>query len=422
MKKRKIVSVLLAAMLTATVFAGCNNQGTESGTPSGDNPTSSAGEASEDNSGEAKELSLWYYWESEHQQKVLSEMIDDFTASQSNITVEAEYIPFADFKKQLSIGATAEELPDMVIIDSPDHASYASMGIFADITDKTDVSAYFEGPINSCTLDGKLYGLPFGSNCLGLFYNEDLMGDQKVPTTWDELSATAKALTTDTVSGLAFCALQNEEGTFNFMPWVWSTGTDSFHINNEDGIRALSFIGGLVSDGAMTKESINWTQGDVMNQFISGNVAMMVNGPWQVPAIREQAPDLNWNVALIPKDKEYASDLGGENFAIINNDNVEASIEFLEFVTSPENLAGYLESFGYIAARQDVADGQFEGDEITGLFVEQMQYAQPRGPHAQWPEISDAISLAFNETITQTSTPEAAAEKAQSTIDGILAE
>ena len=43
MKKRKIVSVLLAAMLTATVFAGCNNQGTESGTPSGDNPTSSAG-------------------------------------------------------------------------------------------------------------------------------------------------------------------------------------------------------------------------------------------------------------------------------------------------------------------------------------------------------------------------------------------
>lgn len=41
----------------------------------------------------------------------------------------------------------------------------------------------------------------------------------------------------------------------------------------------------------MSKEVINWTQGDVMNQFISGNIAMMVNGPWQVPTMREQAPD-----------------------------------------------------------------------------------------------------------------------------------
>ena len=48
--------------------------------------------------------------------------------------------------------------------------------------------------------------------------------------------------------------------------------------------------------------AINWTQGDVMNQFISGNLAMMINGPWQVPTMREQAADLNWNVALIPMD------------------------------------------------------------------------------------------------------------------------
>ena len=37
-------------------------------------------------------------------------------------------------------------------------------------------------------------------------------------------------------------------------------------------------------------------------------------------------------------------------------------------------------------------------------FTEEMQYAQPRGPHAQWPEISDALSLAVNESITGTST------------------
>ena len=60
-------------------------------------------------------------------------------------------IPSADFKKQLSIGASADELPDFVIIDNPDHAAYAAMGIFADITDKFDISTYYEGPVNSCT-------------------------------------------------------------------------------------------------------------------------------------------------------------------------------------------------------------------------------------------------------------------------------
>lgn len=94
-------------------------------------------------------------------------------------------MPFADFKKQLSIGATADVLPDIVIIDSPDHASYAAMGIFADVTGKFDVSTFYEGPINSCTLDGVLYGIPFGSNCLALYYNEDMLAAAgcEVPTT-----------------------------------------------------------------------------------------------------------------------------------------------------------------------------------------------------------------------------------------------
>ena len=224
------------------------------------------------------------------------------------------------------------------------------------------------------------------------------------------------------MTGFAMCCLQNEEGTFNFTPWLWSTGATSYDINNDNGIKALTLVKDLVDAGSMSKEVINWTQGDVMNQFISGNIAMMVNGPWQVPTMREQAPDLNWDVALLPKDAEYASCLGGENFGVIDGDNVDAALDFLQFATSKDEVASYIDDFGYIAARKDVAEGQFTDDETMQKFTEEMQYAQPRGPHAQWPEISDALSLAVNESITGTSTPADAAAKAQSTIDGILAE
>lgn len=423
--KKRMVSLVLMGVLSMSLFAGCGNDAQNSSTSSSkDSSTSSSKDSSEEakSEGEKQTIDVWYYWENEKHQEILNSELEKFNESQDAIEATAKYVPFADFKKQLSIGATASELPDIVIIDSPDHASYAEMGIFADISGKVDVSEYYEGPLASCTLNDTLYGIPFGSNCLGLYYNEDMLAaaNIEVPETWDELKEAAKALTKDNVTGLAFCSLQNEEGTFNFLPWLWSTGTDSYNINNEQGIRALTFISGLVKDGSMSKEAINWTQGDVMNQFISGNVAMMVNGPWQIPTMREEAPDLNWDVALIPKDEEYASDLGGENFAVINNENVDLSLEVINFLTSKEEVASYIDEFGYIASRKDVAGNQFQDDPEMKKFIDQMNYALSRGPHAKWPEISDAISLAFNEAITETSTPEEAAAKAQQTIDSLI--
>lgn len=367
-------------------------------------------------------VEIWYYYENKSHQEALNSLVDEFNLSQTEVKVATNYIPFADFKKQLSIGAVAEELPDLVILDSPDHASYAAIGIFADITGRFDTSKYFDGPIASATLDGKLYGVPMGSNCLSLFYNKDMLDAEglQVPATWDELQDVAAKLSKDNVSGLAFCSRQNEEGTFNFMPWVWSTGASSFEIGTENGIEALTFVERLVKSGAMSKEVINWTQGDVMNQFISGNVAMMINGPWQISGMRKEAPELNWDVTLIPMGSENASVLGGENYAVIAGGNEDATLKFLDFATQKEQVVKLMDNFGYISARSDIADAQFTDDAIMQKFVEQMKYAQPRGPHEEWPSISDAISLAFNEVITGSSTPEDAGKAAQATLDSII--
>ncbi len=412
--------------MTATLMTGC---GSSADTQDTAETPQAAEEASDKESTEAAETSggaeavtIWYYWETEGHQVALDQVIQEYNASQDQYEVTAKYVPFADFKKQLSIGASADELPDIAILDSPDHASYVEMGIFEDLTGKFDVSSYYEGTVNSCTVDGKLYGVPFGVNCLALYYNEDMLeaAGCEVPTTWDELKETAKKLTGDNVTGLALCSVQNEEGTFNFVPWLWSTGATSYDIDNENGIRALTFIQGLIEEGVMSKECINWTQGDVMNQFISGNVAMMENGPWQIPTMQAEAPDLNWNVTLIPKDAEYSSVLGGENYAVINGRNVEGALDFLTYATSEEKVKFMMDKFGYISADKTIAENQFEADSPYQPFVEELNYAMPRGPLAEWPSVSDAISLAFNQVITGTATPEEAAAQAQSTIDGIV--
>ena len=373
-----------------------------------------------------KTVTVWNYWETPKHQETLARVCKDFNSSQNTIEVVTKYIPFADFKKQLSIGAAASELPDIVIIDNPDHASYSAMGIFADITDKLaswpDLKQYFEGPLNSCKLNGRLYGIPFGSNCLSLYYNEDMLKAAGVtpPKTWDELKSVALKTTKGNVHGFGISSVQNEEGTFGFLCFLWGSGNTSFQVNNANGIRALSLVRDLVKSGAMPKEVINWTQGDVMNQFISGNLAMMVNGPWQVPTMRQQAPTLAWNVVQLPVGAKPASDLGGENFGVVKGDKVDEAIAFLKFVASPAEMKSYINDFGYIASRKDVAATQFTNDPVMKVFAAQMASAKPRGPHPRWPEISDALSLAMNEAITGVATPEAAAAKAQKTIDAIV--
>ena len=138
--------------------------------------------------------------------------------------------------------------------------------------------------------------------------------------------------------------------------------------------------------------------------------------------MKQEAPDLNWDVTLIPKDAEFASDIGGENYAVIAGGNEDGALNFLEFATQEEQVSFMMNAMGYISADKAIADTQFsaEEDAVYKKFVEQLEYAHARGPLAEWPEVSDAISLAFNEVMTGSSSPEDAAAAAQATIDGIV--
>lgn len=413
MKKKLRKFLIAGGILSGMFLAGCSTDNKEEATEAVD----------------TENVTLWYYWEAEVHQNSLNEMIEKFNKSQDEYTVQADYVPFAEMSKQLSIGASAQELPDIAIFDNPDFAAFADMGIFADITDEFTswdfFDQYYEGHLQSTQLDGKYYGVPFGSNNIGLYYNVDMLEDAGIepPTTWEELKVASQELTVDNRYGFAFSALQNPEGEFNFMPYLWSAGADHTTINSPEGISALEFIGSLVEDGSMPKEAINWTQGDVNSQFMSGNLAMMMNGPWQIPTLENEASDLNWGVTYLPKNQEHVTALGGENYGVIDGDNVEGSLEFIKYMS--ENTLDYINDFGFISARQDFSEIQFdEGDlnEYYNVFAEMLPITNPRGPHPRWPEISDALSLAMNEVITGSSTPEEAAEKAEAAIQPIINE
>ena len=331
-----------------------------------------------------------------------------YNESQSAVKVERTNIPFADLKQKLLQGAAAGQLPDTVIIDNPDHSSFAALGVLADLTDRITTwgkgGDYFPGPWASTVYQDKNYGVPDNSNCLVQWYNKGFTDPAGVqpPKTWDELRASAKALTEGDRFGIALSAVKSEEGTFQWLPFLWMTGEDLATLDSDGGRKAMQLWVDLVKDGNMSPGIISWTQGDVLGQFQNGKAAMMVNGPWQIPTLKRDNPDLAWDVATLPEEKQGASILGGENQAIVKDTkNLDAAWDLMAWRQEPENLKEYLVQAGKLPSMATLAtDEAWTSDPVIAVFMDQLKVAKPRAYGPKYPEISAAVQDMMQATIS----------------------
>ena len=83
----------------------------------------------------------------------------------------------------------ANEGPDIVYESNPSLAlTYINAGKYADLTAYSEKYGWkdriVDAMYDSGTLDGKLYALPMGLNCLGIIYNQSVLDEHgwTVPT------------------------------------------------------------------------------------------------------------------------------------------------------------------------------------------------------------------------------------------------
>src|SRR5699024_2196790 len=150
----------------------------------------SNGAAGGNNNGSSA-ITVWYYFTGK-QEELFVDLIDQYNESQDEVEVEGEYVPFDEIKKQLSVGVAGGTLPDMVFLDNVDTASFADMDVLEEISSKVEEwgksDTFYDGPMNSARYNDGLYGLPYTSNTLGLFYNEGMLSEAGIedpPSTWD---------------------------------------------------------------------------------------------------------------------------------------------------------------------------------------------------------------------------------------------
>ena len=368
-------------------------------------------------------IEMWYHI-SPDQAKGLLEMIDEFQQINPDIQVETQSVAFAEIKKQLSIGAAADQLPDVTLCDTVDNASFAVMGVAMDITKEVEAwgetDQYYPGPLSSAMYEGHYYGLPYYSNCLAIMYNKDIFDEMGIayPTstwTWDDFKTIVAKTTTPDHYGLTMSLIKSEEGTFNVIPFIWQAGADWNDLNSAGAKEALTMINDFYQKGYMSKELISMTQADMnASLFCTGKSAMMVAGSWLKKNIANENPNLNYGVVTFPNYKNAASPIGGGNILMMKDEHRAASWKLISFLSEKDNSRKFSESAGYISSRKDaVADSTiWKEDPVLSVYLQQLEVARARGPHPQWPTVSSAIQTAYQDVLSGSATVDDALAKA----------
>jgi multiple sugar transport system substrate-binding protein len=403
-RSTKIGTVLGAIAMIATVplvLAACSGSGS--------------------GGGKVDSITVLDYYNQGNDKTVIGKYLD-ICGAENDVKIDRKLVPGASLIQKVLQQASSKTLPDVLMLDNPDLQQIAATGALSPL-DQYGISTdgYAKGVLQAGTYKGKVYGLAPTVNTIALFYNKTVLDKAGVtpPTTWDELQADAKKLTAGSQYGFAVDANATYEGSWQFLPFMWSNGGNEKNIATTGTEGALQLWTDLVNDGSMSKSVVNWTQADVNDQFIAGKTAMMVNGPWQIPALK--ASGIDYGIAQLPV--KSASDtpvapLGGEVWTVPNTGDKakqKVAAKIVDCLNSEKNQLA-MAKLRYTIPSKTAAAEKF-GTEVPEekVFVDLVANARARTGElgADWPKAATKIYTAVQSALTGQASPADALKNAQ---------
>ncbi|MGV9347878.1 ABC transporter substrate-binding protein [Streptomyces spiralis] len=329
---------------------------------------------------------------------------------QLGVTIEQQSVPAAQVMTKSLRMASSKSLPDIVQFDASEMPTFAEAGGLIDLrTLGLGTSDIPQGIVNFGSYKGTYYGAARSVNTLALFYNKDILAEAglKVPTTWDELRESARTLTHGKQYGLALSAGGAEDGVFQFTPFMWSNGGDERQLDGPRVVEALDFWKSLLKDHSLSKSTVSWTQADVNDQFMAGNAAMMINGPWQVETLNTKK-SLHWGIARIPVPKAGDKSVGPLGGAVLTVPDTgdrareKTAGRIVACLSSEkEQLTYALNSWMVPANEKAAAQWRKRVPELDAL-ADQVAAARSRTAEvgAGWSSVSLALQSAFQSALT----------------------
>ena len=213
---------------------------------------------------------------------------------------------------------------------------------FVNLADMTEYNKFSEYKTRLCTMNGKVYGIPFDSGAAALFYRIDLLEQagfcekDMQHLTWDRFIEIGMEVYEKT----GYAMLTLDPSDFPVMRIIMQS-SGRWYVT-QDGSRAdIAENAALQSAFEIYKRLIETNVARGMNgwnEFISafqnGEVVCVPSGSWIISNIKEAKEQEGlWRVAQIPviaESQTAASNVGGSSwFVLKNSQNSEDAARFL---------------------------------------------------------------------------------------------
>ncbi len=313
-------------------------------------------------------------------------------------------------------------------------AQFAANGWIEDLSDRfteEERRAFLPAPVESCTYEGAVYGVPWFTDAGLLYYRKDLLeesGFSRPPETWEELAEQAMRVTgeSDVEDGFVFQAAEYEGGTVNGLEYIWTAGGDVIDqddpakvvVDNPRAVEGLATERGMVESGVAPQAVSTYAEQECQAAFLNGRAVFCRNWPYMYALASNESQSRvepgQVGVAPLPvaagQERSF-SGLGGWNFylnATSSEEEQEAAYEFVKFATAPEQQKFRALNGSFLPTLEDLYDDEeiVEKVPVIALGEEAIKNARPRPLSPYYSDMSLVMAEQFNACVKGAKSPQ----------------
>jgi multiple sugar transport system substrate-binding protein len=384
----------------------------------------------------------------------LNELLQQFEKEHPGIVVKAQYVPTGDaLVQKLATAVQSRTAPDIAWIhaDFLDQLVGASALLPLDSIIRSnngmtpeEVADILPPLLDAGKYQGTQYALPMEATSLALIYNRELfraagLDPDHPPANWDELRSYAGKLTVDhNGDGITdqygfYVPVFPASGDLNiwmvlqWLPFLWQAGgrevtpDGRLCLNSDAAVEALSLWKQIYHGEEFSRFGIAHDIG-----FASGKLAMVMDGPWNLPRYRAMS-SVDWRVAPLPAGPaKRATYVAGELLAIFRqSEHSDAAWTFVKWILEPRVQAQFSMRSGYLPVRRSTRElpeyrAYLKSDEALRAFVEQMDVGMARLTFPRRVEVNRVVAEAIERATLGNEDPRACLNEAQGKAEKIL--
>ena len=232
-------------------------------------------------------------WADDTRTPILQALAPDFLAKYNVELVVEDLGVVQDIRSQVIIAIPAGEGPDIYIGVHDWLGALIESGLVAPIDLGAKAAEFVPSTLDAFTYtDGKLYGVPYATENLGLFYNTDLV--QKVPATWDEVLQIGKALKdegkVDYAIAISKATVVQRIAGLDGLWWLCLRQDCEWRLESHRmsgwiaraSSPAVTWMEDAVEDG-LIPDTLDTSTADTL--FETGKIPFLMTGPWALDRI-----------------------------------------------------------------------------------------------------------------------------------------